>query len=108
MLKRKLTTVFAGTAMLGALCFAPLAQAQSDVGTSVYDPATGTWQRVEPAPSANPSRLTDSPRRDTVTTPAPPQYDRRIPQPSPYSGVPASGHVGDTYFYEQFGGVSPP
>ena len=116
MLKRKIAGVFAGTAMLGALSFAPLAGAQSDVSSSVYDPATGTWRQIPPtAPSA--STVPDSPRGpELASADARRQTEDDVYAstsgepglvPSPYRDMPASGHAGDQFFYRGTGGVSP-
>ena len=112
MKKRKLATLFAGMAVLGALAFAPAAFAQDAIvversvpSATVVDPATNVVV-VEPAD-----------RVALLTAPAP--YESQIHYgfavarqpgsvPSPYRDLPGSGHVGDEFYYKQFGGVSPP
>lgn len=120
MLKRKIASAVVGAAVLSALSFAPIASAQSDVSSKVYDPSTGTWREVPPtAPSASAPTVPDSPRRTDVASAdsdSLPRYEGdvyapnpREPglRPSPYSDLPASGHVGDQFFYKGSGGVSP-
>ena len=105
MLKRKLAAVLAGSAVLAAMAVTPIAYAQSE--GRVYDPATGTWQQA-------PSPVPDSPRRMSSRDDSPVRGDSpvreygRVNRPTPYGDVPSSGHMGDQYYYKQFGGVSPP
>jgi hypothetical protein len=109
MTKRKLAAVL-GTAVLGAMAFAPSAFAQDTV--IVDRPAnSGTTTIVEPGPAVvEPS--------DTVVLAAAPQATGDTPirhgfavarepgsVPSPYTDLPASGHIGDEYFFKHSGGV---
>jgi hypothetical protein len=110
MMKRKLATVL-GTAVLGALAFAPAAFAQGAVvtersvvvepvapGTSVVvvEPADNLAMSTAPAPFESQIHYGFSAARQPGSV------------PSPYGDVPASGHIGDEFYYKQFGGVSPP
>jgi|SRR3954470_13137781 hypothetical protein len=111
MVKRKLATVLSGTAVLGTLAFAPAAFAQDTV--IVDRPATsGSTTIVAPSDSvvvqpadtvvlaAEPSSPYDTPIRHGFAA-------ARLPGsvPSPYTDMPASGHIGDEYFFKHSGGV---
>jgi hypothetical protein len=110
MLKRKLAAAL-GTTVLGTLAFAPAVFAQDTV--IVDRPVTsGTATAVEPSgavvvqPSdtivlaAAPSSPYDTPINHGLTAARQPGS-----VPSPYSDLPASGHIGDEYFFKHSGGV---
>ncbi len=115
-MKRKFTMIFAGSAVLGTLAFAPAAFAQDTV--IVDRPVTsGTTTVVTPSPDS--SAVVIQPSENTIVATAPQPFESQIHYgfavarqpgsvPSPYSDRPGSGHIGDEFFYKQFGGVSPP
>ena len=113
-MKRKLAMIFAGSAVLGTLAFAPAAFAQDTV--IVDRPvASGTTTVVSPDSSA----VVVEPNTVVAAAPQPEPFESQYHYgfaaarqpgsvPSPYSDRPASGHIGDEFYYKQFGGVSPP
>jgi hypothetical protein len=113
MMKRKLATVL-GTAVLGALAFAPAAFAQDAV---VIDRSVSSGTTVEPAAPGSRVVVVE-PADNLAMSTAPAPFESQIDYgysaarqpgsvPSPYSDRPASGHIGDEFYYKQFGGVSP-
>ena len=107
--------VFAGTAVFGSLAFAPVAFAQDTV--IVDRPVTSGTTTVVTPPSDSAVVVEPGTNVALVTSPQP--FESQIHYgfatarqpgsvPSPYGDVPASGHIGDEFFYKQFGGVSPP
>lgn len=115
MMKRKLSVLFTGTAVLGSLAFAPAAFAQDTV--IVDRPVTsGTTTVVTPSDS---TAVVVEPATTVAVLEAPQPFESQIRYgyaaarqpgsvPSPYGDRPASGHLGDEFYYKQFGGVSPP
>jgi hypothetical protein len=114
MMKRKLATVLAGTTVLGTLAFAPAAFAQDTV--IVDRPVTpGTTTVVEPSDSSSVTVV--EPGADSVRLATAPQafesqihYGYAVARqpgsvPSPYTDLPASGHIGDEFFFKHSGGV---
>lgn len=117
MMKRKLATVLAGTTVLGALAFAPAAFAQDTDSTVIVDrPVTsGTTTVVEPSdrsavtvvePGADSMRLATAPQPFESQI----HYGYAVARqpgsvPTPYGDLPASGHVGDEFFFKHSGGV---
>jgi hypothetical protein len=115
MMKRKLALVF-GTTVLGALAFAPAAFAQDTVivdrpvtsgTTTVVTPSDSSAVVVEPSTSIAMAATAPAPFESQL------HYGYAAARqpgsvPSPYGDRPASGHIGDEFFYKQFGGVSPP
>jgi hypothetical protein len=113
MMKRKLATVLAGTTVLGTLAFAPAAFAQDTV--IVERPVTsGTTTVVEPSDSSAATVVEPADSVRLATAPAP--YETQINHgftfarqpgsvPSPYTDMPASGHIGDEFFFKHSGGV---
>lgn len=109
MTKLKLTTIL-GTAVLGTMALAPAAFAQDTVivdrpassgTTTIVEPGTAV---VEPADSvvlaAAPQATGDTPIRHGYALAREPGS-----VPSPYTDLPASGHIGDEYFFKHSGGV---
>ncbi|HEY6865377.1 MAG TPA: hypothetical protein VI319_15905 [Burkholderiales bacterium] len=115
-MKRKLAMIFAGSAVLGTLAFAPAAFAQDTV--IVDRPVTsGSTTVVTPAPDS--SAVVVEPNTVVAAAPQPQAFESQYHYgfaaarqpgsvPSPYSDRPSSGHIGDEFYYKQFGGVSPP
>ena len=96
--------------MLGTMAFAPGAFAQDTVivdrpaasgSTTIVEPGAAV---VEPADStvlmAVPHAAGDTPIRHGFAVAREPGS-----VPSPYSDLPASGHIGDEYFFKHSGGV---
>jgi hypothetical protein len=112
MSKTKLTAV----ALLGAACFTPYASAQTSAdewrSNAQSSPPTTTAQLgSDPTRNYPYSTAMETARSGPNESPATQELGRaRQPGmvPSPYVGMPASGHPGDEFFYKQFGGVSPP
>jgi hypothetical protein len=114
-MKRKLAGVLAGTAVLGTLAFANVASAQD---TLVVQPATSDSTVV--IDSAAPgTQVIVEPAGTLALAPTSPSFESPIRYgfaaarqpgsvPSPYGDLPSSGHIGDEFYYKQFGGVSPP
>jgi hypothetical protein len=113
MMKRKLATVLAGTTVLGTLAFAPAAFAQDTV--IVDRPVTsGTTTVVEPSDS--PAVTVVEPAESLALATAPQPFESQIHYgyavarqpgsvPTPYADLPASGHIGDEFFFKHSGGV---
>jgi hypothetical protein len=115
MTKRKLAVMLGTTGVLGALAFAPAAFAEDTV--IVDRPVTSGGTTVV-APSDS-SAVVVEPSENIAMATAPEPFESQIHYgyaaarqpgsvPSPYGDRPASGHIGDEFFYKQFGGVSPP
>ena len=116
LMKRKLATVLAETAVLGTLAFAPAAFAQDTV---IVDRPVTSGTTTVVTPPADSSAVVIEPTENLAMATAPAPYESQLHYgfatarqpgsvPSPYGDRPASGHVGDEFFYKQFGGVSPP
>jgi hypothetical protein len=110
MTNRKLAKVL-GTAVLGALTFAPAAFAAETV--IVDRPVTsGSTTVVEPNSAVTVVQPADSMALATAPQPFESQlhYGYAVARqpgsvPSPYGDRPASGHIGDEFFFKHSGGV---
>ena len=115
MMKRKLATVLSGTAVLGTLAFAPLANAQDspviersvpDSSVTVVEPVAPGSQVIVVEPAETPASVPQSApwespiRHDFAAARQPGSV------PSPYSDMPGSGHVGDEFYNKQQGGTA--
>ncbi len=116
MTKRKLSLVVAGTAVLGSLAFAPAAFAQDTV---IVDRPVTSGTTTVVTPSSDSTAVVVEPATTISMLEAPQPFESQIHYgyaaarqpgsvPSPYGDRPASGHLGDEFYYKQFGGVSPP
>ena len=113
MMKRKLATVLGGTAMLGALAFAPLAGADDAVVVerSVPDSRVTVVEPVAPGSQVVVDPSATSPNRFFAPWESQIHYGYAVARqpgsvPSPYGDLPGSGHVGDEWYAKQQGGTA--